>query len=114
MLPPLNCVTKYNVRGSVVLSADTAEKWGWVWECEYDFKCDWIKEWGKVNGKIPEYTFKSSMSIGIKTISPNQKLTMLQEYKGGSVISQSSAKSSSKVHNTATTGTLIYYGLLYP
>ena len=51
------------------------------------------------------------MSIGIKIISPNQTLTMFQEYQGGAVTSQSSAKSSAKVHNNATTVTLIYYGL---
>ena len=93
------------------VAADTAEKGGWVWEYEYDYKCDWIKEWGEVNEKCPDYTFKSSMSIGIKIISPNQTLTMFQEYQGGAVTSQSSAKSSEKVHNTEITVTLIYYGL---
>ena len=51
------------------------------------------------------------MLIGIKIVSPNQILTMLQEYQGGAVTSQRSAKSSAKIQNTATTGTLVYYGL---
>ena len=52
------------------------------------------------------------MSIGIKIISPNKTLTMCQEYQGGEVTIPISAKSSAKIHNTATTGTLIYYGLI--
>ena len=56
--PPVKCIAKYSSRGSVGVDSDTAEKGGWVWECKYDCKCDWIKEWGKVNEKSPEYTFK--------------------------------------------------------
>ena len=58
VLPPLKWIIKYSVRGSVGVDKDTPEKGGWVQECEYDCKCDWIKEQGKVNEKIPEYTFK--------------------------------------------------------
>ena len=50
------------------------------------------------------------MPIGIKIIIPNQKIISCQEYQGGIVTSQSSDKSSAKIHNTATTVTLIYYG----
>ena len=59
-------------------------------------KCDRKKEWRKVIERSPEYTFKSSMLIGIKIVSPNQILTMLQEYQGGAVTSQNSSKSSEK------------------
>ena len=51
------------------------------------------------------------MSIGIKIIIPNQTLTMCHEYQGSEVKIQSSAKSSEKMHNTAITRTLVYYGL---
>ena len=68
---------------------------------------------GEIIETSTEYTLKSSMSIGIKIISPNQKLIMFQEYQGDADTSQSSAKSSAKIHNTATIGTLIYYGLIY-
>ena len=111
VLLPLKRVANYSARGSVGVAIDRAEKEGWVWEYEYDCKRNSIKEWGKVNLKTPEYTFKSSMLIGIKIICPNQKIIRCQEYQGGAVTSQSSAKSSAKVHNNATTVTLIYYGL---
>ena len=52
------------------MDADTTEKVEWVLEFEYDYKCDWIKEWGKVHEKSPEYTFKSSMSIEKKQSFP--------------------------------------------
>ena len=58
------------------MDADTTEKVEWVLEFEYDYKCDWIKEWGKVHEKSPEYTFKSIMYIGTKTISPNQTIIL--------------------------------------
>ena len=50
------------------------------------------------------------MPIGIKIISPNNKIISCQDYQGGIVTSQRSAKSSAKIHNTAATVTLIYYG----
>ena len=74
------------------MAVNTDEKRRWVLECEYDCRCDLIKEWGKVNKKSPDYTFKSSMSIGIKIIGPYQTLKMFQEYQGGAVTSQISAK----------------------
>ena len=58
VLTPLKYILKYSVRGSVDVDEDTPEKGGWVWEFEYDCKCDWIKEWRKFNEKSQEYTFK--------------------------------------------------------
>ena len=87
---------------------DTSVKGGRGWKYEYDCNFEWWMEWGKVNENILEYTFKLSMLIEIKTIIPNQTFIRWQV---GTVPSQGSAKSSAKLHNTATTGILIYYGL---
>ena len=37
MLPPLNWIANYSVRGILGVAADTAEKGGWGWECEYTY-----------------------------------------------------------------------------